>query len=101
MALRVDKRILSRRKDRQDEIRKHSFEIELVNLLVFTRSFIACDCDPAGSIGGGECETVTNGGSELIGRCLCKQNAGGTRCDKCKNGFWNMLESNENGCQCK
>lgn len=59
-----------------------------------------CDCDPAGSIGGGECETVTSGSStSAIGRCLCKANAEGRRCDQCKDGFWNMLESNQDGCK--
>ena len=61
--------------------------------------FTACDCDPAGSIGGGECETVASTDSSLIGRCLCKSNAEGTRCDQCRDGYWNMLESNQEGCQ--
>lgn len=61
-----------------------------------------CDCDPAGSFGGGECETLNQGGTDQAGRCICKANVVGRRCDRCKDGYWNLLESNSNGCQsCK
>lgn len=66
-----------------------------------------CDCDPSGSTGGGECETVTDPGARqsngqigtVAGRCRCKANVEGPRCDRCKDGYWNMLESNPDGCQ--
>ncbi|XP_002168125.3 laminin subunit beta-1 isoform X1 [Hydra vulgaris] len=66
-----------------------------------------CDCDPSGSIGRGECETVSSVvklGSEehlssIPGKCICKSNVEGKRCDQCKNGFWNLLESKSEGCQ--
>ena len=76
--------------------------------LISTIIISACDCDPSGSFGGGECETVTDPGrtsasgevGTVAGRCICKRNVGGRRCDTCKDGFWNLLESNPDGCQC-
>uniref|UniRef100_A0A4W6C9Y6 Laminin subunit beta-1 n=1 Tax=Lates calcarifer TaxID=8187 RepID=A0A4W6C9Y6_LATCA len=44
---------------------------------------IPCDCDPAGSHGGGLCDTRD-------GRCLCKENVEGRRCDRCKHGFFGL-----------
>ncbi|XP_029289830.1 laminin subunit beta-4 [Cottoperca gobio] len=53
---------------------------------------IPCDCDPAGSQGGGLCDT-------LSGRCVCKENAEGRRCDRCKHGFFNLRQDDPAGCQ--
>ncbi|XP_062418892.1 laminin subunit beta-4 isoform X2 [Pungitius pungitius] len=53
---------------------------------------IPCDCDPVGSEGGGLCDALT-------GRCVCKQNVGGPRCDECKVGFFSLREDNLAGCE--
>ncbi|XP_071318517.1 laminin subunit beta-4 isoform X2 [Trachinotus anak] len=53
---------------------------------------IPCDCDPAGSHGGGLCDA-------LSGRCVCKENVEGQRCDRCKHGFFNLRQDNPAGCQ--
>uniref|UniRef100_A0A671XUL7 Laminin, beta 4 n=1 Tax=Sparus aurata TaxID=8175 RepID=A0A671XUL7_SPAAU len=53
---------------------------------------IPCDCDPAGSQGGGLCDA-------LSGRCVCKENVDGQRCDRCKQGFFNLRQDNPAGCQ--
>uniref|UniRef100_A0A8D0A0R4 Laminin, beta 4 n=1 Tax=Sander lucioperca TaxID=283035 RepID=A0A8D0A0R4_SANLU len=53
---------------------------------------IPCDCDPAGSQGGGLCDT-------LSGHCVCKENVEGQRCDRCKHGFFNLRQDNPAGCQ--
>ncbi|KAM9352424.1 laminin subunit beta-4 [Symphorus nematophorus] len=53
---------------------------------------IPCDCDPAGSQGSGLCDT-------LSGRCLCKENVEGQRCDRCKPGFFNLRGDDRAGCQ--
>ncbi|TDH10018.1 hypothetical protein EPR50_G00093320 [Perca flavescens] len=53
---------------------------------------IPCDCDPAGSQGGGLCDA-------LSGHCVCKENVEGQRCDRCKHGFFNLRQDNPSGCQ--
>ncbi|XP_046407142.1 laminin subunit beta-1 isoform X2 [Ischnura elegans] len=59
-----------------------------------------CDCDPSGSLDEGICDSRTDliNGLES-GRCHCKTNVDGRRCDRCKNGFWNFSEDNPDGCQ--
>lgn len=60
---------------------------------IFTCSYVsACDCDPAGSQGNGLCDA-------LSGRCVCKENVDGQRCDRCKQGFFNLRQDNPAGCQ--
>ncbi len=61
---------------------------------------VACDCDPAGSEHQGECESHTDEEHGLVaGRCICKRYVDGPRCDMCKNGYWNMLDDNPEGCE--
>lgn len=63
-------------------------------------SFSACDCDPDGSLDGGICDSVSDEANNLIaGRCHCKKNVEGRRCDTCINGFWNFTNENPDGCQ--
>ncbi|XP_071442864.1 laminin subunit beta-1 isoform X2 [Hetaerina americana] len=59
-----------------------------------------CDCDPVGALDDGICDSRTDliNGLES-GRCHCKTNVDGRRCDRCKNGFWNFNEDNPDGCQ--
>ncbi|XP_069094728.1 laminin subunit beta-3 [Pleurodeles waltl] len=52
---------------------------------------VSCDCDPEGGIGGGNCEPPA-------GRCLCKENTDGERCDRCKVGFYKLSGENPQGC---
>ncbi|XP_053313559.1 laminin subunit beta-3 [Spea bombifrons] len=52
---------------------------------------ISCDCDPEGSVEGGSCDSMT-------GRCNCKENVGGERCDQCKPGYYQFSASNPQGC---
>lgn len=46
-----------------------------------------CDCDPAG--GTGRC---------VSGRCVCKASVSGERCDRCKQGYYNLDAKNPEGC---
>jgi len=64
--------------------------------------FAACDCDLSGSLDDGICDSRTDplSGDES-GRCHCKANVDGRRCDRCKNGFWNFDPDNPEGCQGK
>lgn len=62
--------------------------------------FVACDCDPRGSLDNGICDSVTDPVNNLTaGFCHCKDNVEERRCDSCKNGFWNFTELNPAGCQ--
>ncbi|KAI5734580.1 hypothetical protein M8J77_008341 [Diaphorina citri] len=59
---------------------------------------LRCDCDPGGSLDDGICDPYTD--DVLVsGKCHCKPNVGGRRCDMCKDGFWNFNETNPNGCE--
>lgn len=59
-----------------------------------------CNCDPGGSLDEGICDSWTDEAEGLeSGRCHCKTNVEGRRCDRCKNGFWNFDENNPEGCQ--
>uniref|UniRef100_A0A8D3CQ06 Laminin, beta 4 n=1 Tax=Scophthalmus maximus TaxID=52904 RepID=A0A8D3CQ06_SCOMX len=50
-----------------------------------------CDCDAAGSHGGGLCDAQT-------GQCHCKENVEGRRCDRCKRGFFGLRVDDPAGC---
>uniref|UniRef100_A0A8P4GG72 Laminin subunit beta-1 n=1 Tax=Dicentrarchus labrax TaxID=13489 RepID=A0A8P4GG72_DICLA len=51
---------------------------------------IPCDCNPAGSQGGGLCDP-------LSGQCFCKENVDGQHCDRCKHGFFNLRQDDSAG----
>ncbi|XP_048867721.1 laminin subunit beta-4 [Brienomyrus brachyistius] len=53
---------------------------------------IPCDCEPTGSLDGGLCDPHT-------GRCVCKTNVEGERCDRCKYGFYGLSQDDPEGCQ--
>lgn len=60
---------------------------------------IPCNCDSVGGISGGECEGKTDEEAGLVGgRCICKKNVEGSRCSRCKPGFWNLRRDNDDGC---
>lgn len=56
----------------------------------------ACACNTDGTVGGAsDCDTMS-------GQCVCKANVNGDAsrvCDMCKEGFFNLTESNPLGCQ--
>lgn len=56
------------------------------------RGCIRCDCDQAGSLDNGLCDPVS-------GRCVCKENVNGDRCDRCKFGFFGLSQEDSSGCQ--
>ncbi|XP_048511148.1 laminin subunit beta-1-like [Athalia rosae] len=59
-----------------------------------------CDCDLTGSLDDGICDSLSDTLSgEESGRCHCKLNVEGRRCDRCKTGFWNFTSENPEGCQ--
>ncbi|KAJ8412324.1 hypothetical protein AAFF_G00145910 [Aldrovandia affinis] len=61
---------------------------------------ISCDCDPAGSLEEGLCDSYTNPAMGMIaGQCRCKPNVGGERCDSCRDGFFGLNSTDPLGCQ--
>jgi len=59
-----------------------------------------CDCDPTGALYEGECDRMTEPEFNMeAGRCRCKTFVTGRRCDSCVAGYWNMQESNQDGCE--
>ncbi|XP_018411554.1 PREDICTED: usherin [Nanorana parkeri] len=52
-----------------------------------------CDCNRKGTVNKShDCEKAG-------GQCICKVNIWGRQCDQCKDGFYNLQESNADGCQ--
>uniref|UniRef100_A0A8D0HUR2 Laminin subunit beta 4 n=1 Tax=Sphenodon punctatus TaxID=8508 RepID=A0A8D0HUR2_SPHPU len=64
------------------------------------RACAPCDCDPEGTLHNGLCESQTDPVlGTIAGRCLCKENTEGARCDKCKPNYYGLSGSNPLGCQ--
>uniref|UniRef100_A0A2C9JJ39 Usherin n=1 Tax=Biomphalaria glabrata TaxID=6526 RepID=A0A2C9JJ39_BIOGL len=61
-----------------DECQFGSYNLSAVN----PQGCTPCDCNPFGS-------TTTNCNT-LSGQCLCKDKVEGTKCDRCKDGFFNF-----------
>ena len=61
---------------------------------------VSCDCDPKGSLDDAICDDEDDSSvGAVAGKCHCKQNVEGRRCDKCRPGFWNFREENALGCE--
>lgn len=60
----------------------------------------ACDCDPMGSQDGGRCDSHDDPVLGLVsGQCRCKEHVVGTRCQRCRDGFFGLSASDPLGCQ--
>ncbi|XP_050582063.1 laminin subunit beta-1 [Bombus affinis] len=82
------------------ELCKPFFYHDVTKDITHPEACLPCDCDLGGSLDDGICDSITNpltGGES--GRCNCKANVEGRRCDRCKNGFWNFDPENPEGCQ--
>nr|CDS33438.1 laminin subunit beta 1 [Hymenolepis microstoma] len=62
-----------------------------------------CNCHAGGSEAHESCDQYTNPAEgKIAGRCVCKKNVGGDKCDRCKVGYWNFRAENPDGCEeCK
>ncbi|XP_014427659.2 laminin subunit beta-4 isoform X1 [Pelodiscus sinensis] len=64
------------------------------------RACTPCNCDPDGTLNNGLCESCTDRSLRTIaGRCLCKKNVEGVRCDTCKPSYYGLSSSDPLGCQ--
>uniref|UniRef100_A0A452GQQ3 Uncharacterized protein n=1 Tax=Gopherus agassizii TaxID=38772 RepID=A0A452GQQ3_9SAUR len=60
----------------------------------------SCDCDPEGTLYSGLCESRTDPIlGTIAGRCLCKENIEGVRCDMCRPSYYGLSGSDPLGCQ--
>lgn len=63
---------------------------------------LACNCHLDGTLYDNFCQQYTIPEQNTIaGRCICKKNVGGEKCDRCKVGFWNFQAENPDGCEGK
>ncbi|XP_025931830.1 laminin subunit beta-4 [Apteryx rowi] len=61
---------------------------------------LPCDCDPEGTLHNGLCESRTDPVlGTIAGRCPCKDNVEGVRCDKCRPNYYGLSGNDPLGCQ--
>ncbi|XP_078409588.1 laminin subunit beta-4 [Cetorhinus maximus] len=61
---------------------------------------VPCNCDLNGSLNNGMCESHLDSSLRTVdGRCICKRNVEGTRCDQCKSGYFGLSAVNAEGCE--
>lgn len=61
---------------------------------------VACNCDPEGTLHNGVCESHTDPAlGTVAGRCPCKENVEGVRCDKCRENYYGLSSSDPLGCR--
>ncbi|KAL5112957.1 Laminin subunit beta-1 [Taenia crassiceps] len=59
-----------------------------------------CNCHAGGSEAHENCDQYTNPAEgKVAGRCVCKANVGGDKCDRCRVGYWNFRADNPDGCE--
>ncbi|XP_057411101.1 laminin subunit beta-2 isoform X3 [Balaenoptera acutorostrata] len=60
----------------------------------------SCDCDPMGSQDGGRCDPHDDPALGLVsGQCRCKEHVVGSRCQRCRDGFFGLSAGDPLGCQ--
>ncbi|ALC38940.1 LanB1 [Drosophila busckii] len=59
-----------------------------------------CDCDPLGALDEGICDSFNDPENGInAGACHCKPHVKGRRCDQCKDGYWNLRQDSDLGCE--
>ncbi|KAL5112625.1 hypothetical protein TcWFU_007975 [Taenia crassiceps] len=65
-----------------------------------SQTYQPCNCHAGGSEAHENCDQYTNPAEgKVAGRCVCKANVGGDKCDRCRVGYWNFRADNPDGCE--
>ncbi|NXU36754.1 LAMB4 protein, partial [Drymodes brunneopygia] len=79
---------------------KHFFYQDPLKVISDPQACLPCSCDPAGTLHEGMCESRTDPAlGTVAGRCPCKENVEGARCDKCRANYFGLSSSDAQGCQ--
>ncbi|XP_064417542.1 laminin subunit beta-4 [Latimeria chalumnae] len=79
---------------------KPYFYQDPLRLITDPQACISCNCDPEGTLSDGMCQAHTDPSLGMIaGRCLCKENVEGMRCDRCRSGHFRLRADDPLGCQ--
>ncbi|NXL46849.1 LAMB4 protein, partial [Podilymbus podiceps] len=79
---------------------KRFFYQDPLKVISHPQACLPCNCDPEGTLHNGVCESHTDPAvGTVAGRCLCKENVEGVRCDKCRANYYGLSGSDPLGCQ--
>ncbi|XP_009863212.1 PREDICTED: laminin subunit beta-4 [Apaloderma vittatum] len=79
---------------------KHFFYRDPLKVISDPQACLPCSCDPEGTLHNGVCESHTDPAlGTVAGRCPCKENVEGIRCDKCRANYYGLRGSDPLGCQ--
>uniref|UniRef100_A0A8C3J6K5 Laminin subunit beta 4 n=1 Tax=Calidris pygmaea TaxID=425635 RepID=A0A8C3J6K5_9CHAR len=79
---------------------KHFFYRDPLKVISDPQACLPCNCDPEGTLHNGVCESHTDPAlGTVAGRCPCKENVEGVRCDKCRANYYGLSGSDPLGCQ--
>ncbi|NWW62111.1 LAMB4 protein, partial [Ifrita kowaldi] len=79
---------------------KRFFYQDPLKVISDPQACLPCNCDPKGTLHEGVCESHTDPTlGTVAGRCPCKENVEGARCDKCRANYYGLSSSDPLGCQ--
>ncbi|NXL99857.1 LAMB4 protein, partial [Tyrannus savana] len=79
---------------------KRFFYQDPLKVISDPQACLPCDCDPEGTLHHGACQSRTDPTLGMVaGRCPCKENVEGVRCDKCRANYYRLSGSDPLGCQ--
>ncbi|XP_063998554.1 laminin subunit beta-4 [Pogoniulus pusillus] len=79
---------------------KQFFYQDPLKVISDPQACLPCSCDPEGTLHNGACESRTDPAlGTVAGRCPCKENVEGARCDKCRANYYGLSNSDPLGCQ--
>ncbi|XP_009889167.1 PREDICTED: laminin subunit beta-4 [Charadrius vociferus] len=79
---------------------KRFFYQDPLKVISHPQACLPCNCDPDGTLHNGVCDSRTDPVLGMVaGRCPCKENVEGGRCDKCRANYYGLSGSDPLGCQ--